>query len=31
MDLATIIGVVVALIIVFTVQISEGGSPALSL
>ncbi|MGA5303479.1 flagellar motor protein [Nucisporomicrobium flavum] len=28
MDLATLIGVVVALIIVFTVQILEGGSPA---
>jgi chemotaxis protein MotA len=28
MDLATIIGVVVALVIVFTVQILEGGSPA---
>ncbi|MET1008127.1 MAG: MotA/TolQ/ExbB proton channel family protein [Propionibacteriaceae bacterium] len=28
MDLATILGVVIALIIVFTVQILEGGSPA---
>ena len=28
MDIATIVGVVVAIVIVFTVQILEGGSPA---